>query len=280
MRKFILISSIISIITFSLFLIIIIPSLITLSFFSNSGEDITDEYVLNNSKYTSRYIQTLNNNLYKGYIPLNRILYFYNEDNTLTFDEIYNDNLDKIKKKMLPISKVCVTNKYKNYLSCSEEILKNSKQVNIEQNKPFNFPTNLESITITSFFMEQRNVGSRQHGGFDLAGTNNTPVYSPCDGVVKKVSFPFNSNIPNYNVATGNTLTINCKVNNINYDVIYMHLYPNSNLVKVGQEVVHFQKVASIGNTGYSTGSHLHYEVRKNNKKVDGMSLIDFNMKR
>lgn len=263
-----------------LLFIILIPVLMILSFFSSSGADVTDAYVENNSKYSKVYKEALNNNIRNGYVPLTRILYFYNENSNLSFDEIYKDNLDKINKKMLPISEVCKIKKYNKYYVCEEEAIKNSNQVDVEQNKPFNFPTDLSKITITSFFMEQRNVGSSVHGGWDLAGANHTSVYSPCEGKVTNVNFPFSSNIPNYDVATGNSITISCNVNNITYEVVYMHLYPSSALVKKGQEVSHYKKIASIGNTGYSTGSHLHYEVRINNKKVDGMSLIDFNMKK
>ena len=73
-------------------------------------------------------------------------------------------------------------------------------------------------------------------------------------------------------------ISIQCEVGNENsYQVIYGHLYPNSQRVSVGDDVNHWTQIAEVGTTGYSTGSHLHYEVKINNKLVDGMSLIDFN---
>lgn len=65
-------------------LVIIVPCLMILDFF---GANITDNYVENNMDYADMYKQTLNkaiNNGY-GYVPLNRILYFYLENDKLSF---------------------------------------------------------------------------------------------------------------------------------------------------------------------------------------------------
>lgn len=40
--------------------------------------------------------------------------------------------------------------------------------------------------------------------------------------------------------------------------------------------VYSWQKIATVGTTGYSTGNHLHFQVSLDSKKIDGMSLIDF----
>ena len=97
------------------------------------------------------------------------------------------------------------------------------------------------------------------------------------DKIPKKIENEENKNITNIEKSGGNTITISCKVDNLEYIVLYAHLYPNSIKVKVGDKVNHWQEIAGVGTTGYSTGNHLHYEVKLNNKLVDGMSLIDFN---
>ena len=58
------------------FIIVLIPVLMIMDFF---GANITDDYVENNAEYASEYKRVLNQNLRngKGYVPLNRILYFY-----------------------------------------------------------------------------------------------------------------------------------------------------------------------------------------------------------
>ena len=70
---------------------------------------------------------------------------------------------------------------------------------------------------------------------------------------------------------------LQCEVDDIIYEVSYAHLYPNSAKVKTGDKVIAGQQIAGIGTTGYSTGPHLHFQVKKNGINIDGMSLIDFN---
>ena len=52
----------------------------------------------------------------------------------------------------------------------------------------------------------------------------------------------------------------------------YPHL--NAIRVEVGQEVARGERVGDMGNSGRSTGSHLHYEVRVNGEAVDPMGYI------
>ena len=92
-KKLLKIISSSSLLSITACIITIIPILMLLDFF---GVNITDGYIEDNSKYASKYKEVLINNLRtgKGYVSLERIIYFYLEDDTLTFDEIYNDNLD------------------------------------------------------------------------------------------------------------------------------------------------------------------------------------------
>lgn len=250
-----------------------------LMFFNFFGANVTDGYVENNSEYASQYKETVNKAIKdgKGYVPLNRILYFYLEDETLKFEDIYNDNLDKDSNKMLPISDVCNLEKYNFFDVCKD--LDTSNQLNEEQSKPFSFPIDLTKINVTSFFMEERIIfgKSNVHGGWDFATSDQTPVKAVCDGKITKVDFPFMMNLTNKTGGGGNQIYLECNVDDeVTYTVIYAHLYPNSAKVSNGQMVKAGDELAGVGTTGYSTGSHLHYEVRLGNKKVDGMSLIDF----
>lgn len=58
-------------------------------------------------------------------------------------------------------------------------------------------------------------------------------------------------------------------------ETLYGHL--SKITVKVGQEVTAGQKVGEVGSTGHSTGTHLHYEVRKNGKPVNPVSYLSLN---
>ena len=58
-------------------------------------------------------------------------------------------------------------------------------------------------------------------------------------------------------------------------ETLYGHL--SRITVEVGQVVTVGQKIGEIGSTGHSTGTHLHYEVRKNGKAVNPMKYLSLN---
>ena len=258
-------------------LVVLIPVLMLLDFF---GANITDDYVVDNMDYADQYKTTLNKAIKKGYgyVPLNRILYFYLEDDSLSFYDIYIDNIDKETNKLIEISNVCLLNKYKIYSGCKN--IEGSNQVDVEQNKPFVPPIDFSKTTITSFFMQQRIVFGTYgvHKAWDFAAPSKTPLYASCDGVVTKVSFPYKENTTNTEGGGGNEIVITCEIDEeVTYKVLYAHLYPNSSKVKKDDLVKSGDVIASVGTTGYSTGNHLHFEVTLEGNYVDGMSLIDFN---
>ena len=260
-------------------LVIIIPCLMILDFF---GANITDNYVENNMDYADMYKETVNKALKNGYgyVPLNRILYFYLEDDKLSFYDIYVDNIERESNKMKTISDVCTLPKYKIYDGCKD--LDSGDQIDEEVNKPFVPPIDFEKITVTSFFMEERIVFGKfdVHPAWDFAAGNHTVVKSVCDGRIKNVVFPYDVNVTNKLGGRGNYIVLTCPIDDeITYDVIYAHLYPDTAKVKVGDSVTAGQEIAGVGTTGYSTGPHLHYQVMFNGEKVDGMSLIDFSDK-
>lgn len=262
---------------FGMGVIIITPILMLLDFF---GINVTDGYVENNIEYAEEYRSVVSKYLMagNGYVSLDRILYFYTEDDSLSFDEIYTDNLDTDLKQVKPISEVCSMDKYKLYSVCSESELSESNQINDEQNKPFNSPLDFIHLNVTSFFMEERIINGEYdiHNAWDFYAVDQTPVYSVCDGTVETVSFNFINNIIDVNGGYGNHIVISCEVDDIHYKVLYGHLYPESTSLKVGDTVSEWQQVASVGLTGFSTGSHLHFETKLNGKTIDGVSLIDF----
>lgn len=96
------------------------------------------------------------------------------------------------------------------------------------------------------------------HYGTDFATPMNTPVYATGDGIVVKVGM---------HPLAGHYLVIK---NGRTYSTRFLHL--NKVLVDVGQVVSRGQKVAFSGNSGRSTGPHLHYELRKNGQPIDAMS--------
>ena len=99
------------------------------------------------------------------------------------------------------------------------------------------------------------------HRGIDLAAPVGTPVYAPADGTVKKIKW----DVRGY----GLLLEIN---HGMGITTLYGHL--SKVLVKPGQKVKRGQIIARVGNTGRSTGPHLHYEVRILNRPVNPVNYI------
>lgn len=276
MKKVIMFLGLIGIL-FVLGLFILVACLFTFDFF---GATVTDGYVEGNSQYASKYTSVVNKNVKagNGYVPLERILYFYLANDKLTFDEIYNDNLDKDLKQQKTISDVCKMEKYKNLHVCDSLEIEKSGLVNTLQNKPLSFPLNYTSINVTSFFMEERIIYGKSniHNAWDFAAPALTPVLSSCDGTVTNIVFPYNINKPNPNDGGGgNYIKIKCDTEE-NINILYAHLYPNSSKVKNGDKVKSGQQIAGVGTTGNSTGNHLHFQVTQNGINIDGMSLINF----
>ncbi len=268
-----------SVICIICFFILMISVLMILNFF---GTNITVSTINNNSEYADRYINTLNKNLRNGYVPLSRILYFYLENESLTFDEIYELNQNKEFKNLKNIDSVCSNEKVKNMVACMDSNINDNKIYleNIEQY--FNFPLARNDYTITSFFNQQRIIygESNVHNGWDFAIDEQTPVYSVCNGKVTNVNYTQQENVPydQSQNSIGNTITLECNDYGELYYVVFAHLYPNSAKVSVGDEVSHWTEIASVGTTGHSTGNHLHYQVLdKNNQLLDGMLFIDMN---
>lgn len=99
----------------------------------------------------------------------------------------------------------------------------------------------------------------RPHNGTDFAVRVGTPIVSPADGIVE---------IAKYSRSAGYYIVMR---HHNSYSTVYMHL--SKLLVKPGQRVKIGQVIARSGNTGISTGPHLHYELRRNGRAVNAMRV-------
>ena len=86
------------------------------------------------------------------------------------------------------------------------------------------------------------------HHGMDFVGKFGTKIYTTGDGVVSVV----NENFSGY----GKYIKIN---HGFGYETAYAHL--SKLLVKKNQKIKRGEPIGELGNTGLSTGPHLHYEV-------------------
>jgi len=100
----------------------------------------------------------------------------------------------------------------------------------------------------------------RLHAGIDVANKVGTVITAPADGVVVFIGIK---------QGYGNFL---CIGHGYGITTHYGHL--NTALVKVGDKVKRGDKIATVGNTGRTTGPHLHYEVLINGLHVDPLYFI------
>lgn len=118
------------------------------------------------------------------------------------------------------------------------------------------------------------------HNGIDIVkqGYQLDNIVAHSDGTVVQV-------IKNCNATTngknGNALDTSnpgnmVKIDHGNgYQTRYLHLAYGTVKVSVGQKVSKGQVLGYMGNTGYSFGGHLHFEVLKNNRQIDPTSYLD-----
>lgn len=107
--------------------------------------------------------------------------------------------------------------------------------------------------------------GWRFHEGIDLASKKGNPVYATGDGVVEKAHFQY--------YGYGNEIVID---HGYGYKTRYAHL--NSILVAEGAQVHRGDQIGELGNSGKSTGPHLHYEVIYKGNKVNPINYFDVDM--
>lgn len=125
-----------------------------------------------------------------------------------------------------------------------------------------NLPYQSGKVTLTSHFGWRTLNGQRDyHKGVDLSGTDKTLV-APCDGVIGSSTIITDKS--NLTWQWGNYIRIDTPDG---LKIFMCHMAARK--VKVGQKVKEGDVVGIEGNTGYSFGSHCHFEVRKNGESVD-----------
>ena len=121
---------------------------------------------------------------------------------------------------------------------------------------PFDIPVK-SNFRFTSGFGQR---WGRLHAGTDFAGPVGTPIYATADGVVVHAG---------WSSGYGRLIKIQ---HEFGIETRYAHL--NAMRVSVGQRVSRGQRIGDMGNSGRSTGPHLHYEVRVGGAPVNPMIYI------
>jgi murein DD-endopeptidase MepM/ murein hydrolase activator NlpD len=127
---------------------------------------------------------------------------------------------------------------------------------------PFANPVR-DDVRFTSGFGWRRDPktgASRMHAGADFAGPRGTAIHATADGVVVEAG---------WHSGYGNVITIR---HALGIETRYAHL--SRIRVSEGQRVSRGDRIGDMGNTGRSTGTHLHYEVRLGGNAVNPMTYI------
>ena len=101
----------------------------------------------------------------------------------------------------------------------------------------------------------------RMHYGTDFAAPHGTPIYASADGVVVHAGW-----------ASGYGRLIKIR-HEFGYETRFGHL--SKIRVNVGQKVSRGERIGDMGNTGRSTGTHLHYEIRINGNTINPMKYLE-----
>lgn len=129
--------------------------------------------------------------------------------------------------------------------------------------KPTILPVDADEYWISSGYGWRKSpfTGRREfHSGLDISSRRATPIIAPADGTVLSVG---------KDRYLGKFLKI---AHSDSLTTIYGHLMEHK--VKKGQSVKRGDVIGLMGNTGLSTGHHLHYQIQKDNKSVNPKQYI------
>jgi len=125
--------------------------------------------------------------------------------------------------------------------------------------------TPINNARITSSFSNRRKhpvLGyTRAHKGVDFRASTGTPI--PAAGAGRVVARGYNSGHGNYIKLRHNS----------SFETLYAHMSRFAKGVVVGTTVKQGQTIGYVGSTGLSTGPHLHYEIIKDGKHVNPMTV-------
>ena len=104
------------------------------------------------------------------------------------------------------------------------------------------------------------NIVSANHAGVDIGANTGADIVASMEGKVEVVSSQGDY---------GNHL----KITNGEISTLYAHC--SKIVVNEGDSIKQGQKIAEVGSTGRATGPHVHFEIRRNNKTVDPLKIVE-----
>ncbi|EPB3788507.1 peptidoglycan DD-metalloendopeptidase family protein [Campylobacter upsaliensis] len=146
--------------------------------------------------------------------------------------------------------------------------LTNDQQQGILNQIPNGWPITNKGVTGKFGWREHPILKRKEfHPGIDLAASIGTPIYAPASGVVEFSGY--SNNGYGYNVIL---------LHNFGFKSVFAHM-TRKDVVKAGDFVNKGDLIGYTGNTGLSTGPHLHYEVRFINKTLEPSYFLNLKRK-
>lgn len=191
------------------------------------------------------------------------------ENKNKTSEEIIKVNLEEVEsnsgfgnvQEILEINNISGDNKVTNYKEAVEgmnQMLEDVKYIND------NYETIIPVIgTITSEFGVRNSsnpIVSKYHSGLDIAANTGTQILAAMDGNVIEV---------------GNDTYLGKYFKIQKEDIIMSYAHCSKILVKKGDNIKKGSLIAYVGNTGNSTGPHLHFEVTYKNRLINPKDILD-----
>ena len=125
----------------------------------------------------------------------------------------------------------------------------------------------LDKMRVSGFFGVMRSVSPRPNQGLDLPAPVGTPVRAAAAGTVLAAG-----KLDENNGRYGTTVVIASGDGNEGTQALYAHL--DTTAVQPGAKVAAGQVIGTVGVTGFSTGPHLHFQLRQNGRAIDPATVL------
>lgn len=193
--------------------------------------------------------------------------YGQNSESEFGVREVYTDNIFEYKDMKYATTTKLSRNLDNEEKSKTEKIQKEAEEAKAKESAGGSYVNgvcfSIAPVTgrISSRYGANESIRNHTHKGLDIAASNGTPIKAAADGVVTYAKY----NSGGY----GNLVKISHGNGVESYYGHCSKLY-----VKEGQTVKAGDTIAAVGSTGYSTGNHLHFEIRLNGTQVNPQNYL------
>ena len=176
------------------------------------------------------------------------------EEIQIGMQEIFTQNIEE-SKQVIELAKATIVAEEQLALKIEEQ-----QKIKASTFEGVYFSVKPVTGTITSRYGSTESIRSHAHSGLDIAAPNGTPIKAASGGTV---SFAGTSG------GYGNLVIIDHENGVQTYYGHCSKIY-----VSVGDEIIAGDTIAAVGTTGFSTGNHLHFEIRKDGKTINPQKYL------